>query len=112
MLKVPPLRERIEDVTALVEHFIGIFNERLQRKVPVATIDEEALKATEAYPWPGNVRELSNAIEGAFTFSHTPIIGLDDLPSAIAGSRPKRAPRTEAAAATLLPSVLLSVSFL
>jgi len=40
--------------------------------------------------WPGNVRELSNAIEGAFTFSHSAVISLDELPAAVAGCRPEQ----------------------
>ncbi len=90
VLKVPPLRERVEDVPALVEHFIAYFNEKLQPKVAVVGVAEDALEAMQRYSWPGNVRELSNAIEGAFTFSHAPVIGLDDLPAAVVGCRPER----------------------
>ena len=88
VLKVPPLRERIEDIPLLVEHFIAFFNEKLQPKVMVAGIEEDALEAMQRHLWPGNVRELSNAIESAFTFSHSPVIGLDDLPAAIVAAGP------------------------
>jgi len=87
VLSVPPLRERTEDIPALIEHFIAFFNEKLQPKVAVAGIERDALEAMQRYPWPGNVRELSNAIEGAFTFSCSPVFGLDDLPAAVAGCR-------------------------
>ena len=90
VLNAPPLRERTEDIPALVEHFIAFFNEKLQPKVAVAGIERDALEAMQRYPWPGNVRELSNAIEGAFTFSHSPVIGIDDLPAAVTGSRSER----------------------
>ena len=90
VLKVPPLRERLEDIPALVEHFIAFFNEKLQPRVAVVGLEAGALEAMRRCLWPGNVRELSNAIEGAFTFSHSPVIGLDDLPAAVAGSRPER----------------------
>ena len=47
----------------------------------------------QRYLWPGNVRELSNAIESAFTFSHSPVIRLDDLPAATVASRPEQSSR-------------------
>jgi len=90
VLNVPPLRERIEDIPALVEHFIAYFNEKLQPKVAVVGVEEVALEAMQRCLWPGNVRELSNAIEGAFTFSHSAVISLDELPAAVAGCRPEQ----------------------
>jgi transcriptional regulator with PAS, ATPase and Fis domain len=90
VLKVPPLQERIEDIPLLVEHFIAFFNEKLQPKVRVTGIERDALEAMQRYSWPGNVRELSNAIESAFTFSNSSIIGLDDLPVAAVASRPEQ----------------------
>ncbi|HYL57528.1 MAG TPA: sigma 54-interacting transcriptional regulator [Candidatus Acidoferrales bacterium] len=86
VLNVPPLRERSEDIPALVEHFIGVFNQTMRPKVPVSGIEGNALEAMRGYPWPGNVRELSNTIEGAFTFSHSSLIQLDDLPAAVTAS--------------------------
>src|SRR6202011_110289 len=60
VLRMPPLRERIEDVKPLAEHFIDFFNEKFPRKVPVVGLDDGALAAMRNYTWPGNVRELSN----------------------------------------------------
>jgi two-component system response regulator AtoC len=94
VIEVPPLRERREDIALLVEHFIDLFNERLKRAVPIRGINPDALAAMRHYDWPGNVRELSNAIEGAFTFGRSSVIGLGDLPAAIAGEQP---PATAAA---------------
>ena len=88
VLRVPPLRERAEDIGALAEHFIDFFNEKFPRKVPATGIEEDALAAMRSYPWPGNVRELSNAIEGAFTFGDSATLRLGDLPSGITGSIP------------------------
>lgn len=88
VLRVLPLRERVEDIKELVEHFIAFFNEKFPRTVPVAGIDQAALEAMQRYSWPGNVRELSNAIEGAFTFGTSPLISLDDLPPPISGNVP------------------------
>jgi DNA-binding NtrC family response regulator len=90
VLTVPPLSERSEDVSLLVEHFIEFMNEKLQPRIPVRGIEEDALAAMMKYRWPGNVRELSNAIEGAFTFGRAPMIRLRDLPGAVAGSLPER----------------------
>ncbi len=108
VLNVPALRERTEDIPALIEHFIAFFNEKLQPEVAVAGIERDALEAMQAYPWPGNVRELSNAIEGAFTFSHAPVIGLDDLPAAVAKCRPERpAQRSDMASQEVAPALPL-----
>lgn len=87
VLNVPPLRKHLEDVPLLVEHFIEFFNEKLQPRIAVRGIEEDALEAMTKYSWPGNVRELSNAVESAFTFGRSPMIRLQDLPAGIAGAR-------------------------
>ncbi len=93
VIHIPPLRERLEDVALLVEHFIELFNARQMRGVQVTGAEDEAIGAMRRYPWPGNVRELANAIETAFTFSRSPVIRLQDLPASIAGSHAaERAP--------------------
>ena len=79
VLTVPPLRDRIDDVPILAEHFIRIFNERMRQRDPVMGLDDAALEAMKCHRWPGNVRELSNVIEGAFTFGAASSIKLDDL---------------------------------
>jgi DNA-binding NtrC family response regulator len=79
VLRIPPLRERIDDIPLLTEHFITIFNERALRRIPISGIEDEALRAMQRYSWPGNVRELSNTIESAFTFGNSPRIRLLDL---------------------------------
>jgi len=88
VIRVPPMRERLEDVPLLVEHFIALFNERMLRPARVVGMEEDALAAMQRYRWPGNVRELANAVESAFTFGRSPTIRLADLPPAIA--RPGR----------------------
>jgi DNA-binding NtrC family response regulator len=93
VLRIPPLRERLDDVPLLIEHFINVFNERLKRPVPITGIAENALVAMQTYEWPGNVRELSNAIEGAFTFGRTSSITLADLPPQVAGEHREGAVR-------------------
>jgi len=81
VLAIPPLRQRRSDIPLLVEHFIRIFNQRLERAV--TGIDRTAFDALLRYDWPGNVRELSNAIERAFTFGDDNLISLSDLPDSL-----------------------------
>jgi transcriptional regulator with PAS, ATPase and Fis domain len=85
VIGIAPLRDRLEDIPLLVEHFIDLFNARLSRPVPVTGIEDEALQAMQRYAWPGNVRELANTIESAFTFSRSPVIRPQDLPHSITG---------------------------
>jgi len=94
VLSVPPLREHPDDIPLLVEHFIGFFNEKLQPRIAVVGIEEDAIAAMVEYPWPGNVRELSNTLEAAFTFGRSPMVRLQDLPIAVAGSRRERVQRS------------------
>ena len=63
-IQLPPLRERVEDLPALVRHFVARFYDEEEGEVSarVEGIDPRALAALAAYPWPGNVRELRNAI--------------------------------------------------
>jgi two-component system response regulator HydG len=78
-ITLPPLRERREDVPALVHHFLRRFNRRFRRDVRGITPD--ALAALTAYDFPGNVRELENLIERAFAMGAREQITLADLPS-------------------------------
>jgi formate hydrogenlyase transcriptional activator len=64
---VPPLRERIEDISVLARHFAQKFAMRMKKRIE--TIPTEAMKTMQAYPWPGNVRELGNFIERAVILS-------------------------------------------
>ncbi len=75
-LRMPPLRERRDDIPLLVEHFLR----RYARKVgkPVTAVDEESLRQLAAYSWPGNVRELQNAIERAVVLAAGPVVSIDD----------------------------------
>ena len=60
---LPPLRERRQDISALVSHFVEIFSQRMNKHIE--SIPQETVAALEAYSWPGNVRELQNLIERA-----------------------------------------------
>jgi DNA-binding NtrC family response regulator len=83
-VELPPLRERREDVRRLAEHFLG--RARAEAGRGPARIDPQALAALERWTWPGNVRELENAIEHAVALCEGEILGVDDLPEAIARS--------------------------
>lgn len=76
-LKLPPLRERKEDIPLLVEQFINHFNHLNNREIQ--GISPEAISLLMARDWPGNIRELENAIERAFVLCTKDIIGLSDL---------------------------------
>jgi two-component system response regulator HupR/HoxA len=62
-IPLPPLRDRVEDIASLAEHFLRVYRERARRAVP--SISPEAMRYLRAYPFPGNVRELENEIERA-----------------------------------------------
>lgn len=71
-IRVPPLRERPEDIPMLVSHFAQQFARRMNKTIE--TIPSETMKALARYPWPGNVRELQNVIERAVIVSRGPVL--------------------------------------
>ena len=77
-IRMPPLRERREDVPLLVEHFLRKFSAEHGRVI--TEVDPAAMSALTAYNFPGNVRELENLIERAVTLSSDASIGVDELP--------------------------------
>ncbi|MDA8168156.1 MAG: sigma-54 dependent transcriptional regulator [Nitrospiraceae bacterium] len=76
-VKLPPLRQRAEDIPALARFFTGELSAAMGRKPP--EMDEGALAALCAYDWPGNVRELKNTIERALILCRTGLITSRDL---------------------------------
>jgi DNA-binding NtrC family response regulator len=91
-LRVPPLRERPEDIVPLAQHFVQKFS--LQMAKSVRSIDDKAMSALSSYAWPGNVRELENVIERAVAITDPAegSIGLSQLPDYVGGVS---APETE-----------------
>ena len=77
-LRIPPLRERLEDLAPLSEHFLARFGERHRR--PGRRLTPPVLERMRAHPWRGNVRELEHVIEMLVLFSDGPEIGEEDLP--------------------------------
>jgi PAS domain S-box-containing protein len=80
-IHIPPLRERLEDLPLLIDHFVQKFREK--RKKDIQGVSAEALNLLRRYDFPGNVRELENAIEHAFVICRKNIIGLEHLPERI-----------------------------
>ncbi|OFW03991.1 MAG: hypothetical protein A3H96_16245 [Acidobacteria bacterium RIFCSPLOWO2_02_FULL_67_36] len=80
-LRLPPLRERIEDIPLLAEHFVAKFGTQMGKQI--AGISGGALTLLMAYGWPGNIRELENAMERAVALERTPSILPDSLPDPV-----------------------------
>jgi PAS domain S-box-containing protein len=82
-LELPPLRDRLEDLPLLIDHFVSHFN-RLRGR-GVAGVSDEALKRLMGHAFPGNVRELENAIEHAFILCRSGLIEPAHLPPHLRG---------------------------
>ena len=89
-IRLPALRERVEDIEPLVRHFIGLCNTKLARTV--AGVSPRVLDLLQRYPWPGNVRELANVIERALVVARGSVILPEHLPPLLLEPRPGAAP--------------------
>jgi DNA-binding NtrC family response regulator len=86
-LKIPPLRERRDDIALLAEHFL----ERVQRETGNAhCFSADATRLLLEYDWPGNVRELQHAIERSCAMSSGPVLHMVDLPTQLQDFRAHR----------------------
>jgi two-component system, NtrC family, response regulator HydG len=85
VLRLPPLRERPEEVPGLAEHFRNLANERNHRSVK--GISPAAMARLQQYAWPGNVRELENVVEQAVVLARGDRIEPSDLPEDVSGER-------------------------
>jgi two-component system response regulator AtoC len=95
-IHVPPLRERPEDVPALIDHYLTFFRERFKR--PALNISAEARRRLEAYDWPGNVRELRNGLERACALTTGDVIEANQvIPQTVEGQSRKTSSRPTAA---------------
>jgi Nif-specific regulatory protein len=77
-INLPPLRERMDDISVLAEHFLNLFKE--ETGMGNLKISEEAMQKMQQYNWPGNIRELRNAIERAVVMGDGETIIPEDLP--------------------------------
>jgi len=89
-IHLPPLRDRIEDVPALLAHFLTDF--AAHYKVAVPTVSPDAMAMLSTYSWPGNVRELKNVAERLVVRSHNAAIDVPDLPLNLLRADPPAVP--------------------
>jgi transcriptional regulator with GAF, ATPase, and Fis domain len=83
-IELPPLRERVEDIPVLAEHFLSRFSRQVGKKPPRLTLANVSL--LQRYTWPGNIRELQHVLERASILSSDGKLRLDlEIPPAIAG---------------------------
>lgn len=102
-IHLPPLRERREDISLLVNYFLG--KHAQQHKQPAKSISIHALKTLEAYHWPGNVRELENVIQRAMVVTKGDAILVNDLPMEVTSAKYEAPPSSAAAPAPASSSV-------
>jgi len=86
-IRIPPLRERREDIPVLVDYFIKSISE--ENKKDIKGIDDDAMTMLIGYDWPGNVRELKNVIERAVVLAKGEYITVAELPEKIKGAKIK-----------------------
>jgi DNA-binding NtrC family response regulator len=92
-VRIPPLRERGEDILLLAERFATAVADKLGR-VPV-TFSSEAAALMVAYRWPGNVRELRNIVETTVALTESGLIEADDLPDEVRTATPSSDPTND-----------------
>ncbi len=85
-IRMPPLRERLEDLAPLTQHFIRVFNQRHDRQIRGAT--PEAYQRLMRHHWPGNVRELENVVERGVLVARGTEIEAGDLPDTLSEAAP------------------------
>jgi DNA-binding NtrC family response regulator len=95
-IHIPPLRERKQDVLDLLQHYLGVLNQRLGTRI--TGISTDTLECLLRHDWPGNVRELKNLVEAVALDASSGVIGLVDLPETFRrrldarGDRPRQHP--------------------
>jgi two-component system response regulator HydG len=104
---VPPLRDRRDDITLLVQHFVQIYGSKNAK--PINGCTQAALDKLADYPWPGNVRELENAIERAVVLTRGTVIDEDALPREIRDSAAAGGPGMTFAIGTPLHDIEMRV---
>jgi len=82
-IRVPPLRDRAEDIPLLVDHFIGLANRKQGKSI--RGISPDGMSVLIAHQWPGNVRELQNVVQRTMVVAKSDVVGLDDVPRELRG---------------------------
>jgi two-component system response regulator HydG len=82
-IQLPPLRERLDDIPLLCEHFLKEFADTHGKRVP--TISTPVMRVLRSHPWPGNVREMRNILESMVVIDQDGRLDLDDLPDELQG---------------------------
>jgi two-component system NtrC family response regulator len=93
---LPPLRERKEDIPALIDHFLSRLNTAVAESKKNPKLDSATLTLITQYHWPGNIRELENAIEHALVMGNSEIILPEDLPIPVQSSQEQLAAKADA----------------
>ncbi len=89
-IRVPPLRERVEDIPELVAHFLKLYGTRTGAEA--VTVDDDALTALKAHRWPGNVRQLENVVERAVVIAEGSVVTVAELPPELLDRKGDRRP--------------------
>jgi transcriptional regulator with GAF, ATPase, and Fis domain len=97
-LHVPPLRERVEDIPPLIDHFLSLYSARYRRDRK--TLARDALRKMCAYPWPGNVRQLEHVLMSAWLMSDRTEIPAEDIELPAPIGSPGRSPPTASSSET------------
>jgi two-component system response regulator HydG len=87
-VKLPPLRDRTEDIPLLIDHFLREFSEKHGK--PLLTLDADTRRILLLYPWPGNVRELRNCIENMVVMATGGVLKVSDIPEQIHALPPEK----------------------
>jgi len=82
-IHLPPLRERKQDITKLIDHFLGVFSKEAD-----ISFSHEALMKLVNYQWEGNIRQLKNVIQRTITLARNEVIRTEDLPDEIQAYHP------------------------
>ncbi len=91
-IRLPPLRERTEDIPLLVRHFLNL---GISQGLPAKSIDQAAMDRLKRYRWPGNVRELENLVRRLAALYSQEVIGLDVVEAELADATPAAQPVEE-----------------
>jgi transcriptional regulator with GAF, ATPase, and Fis domain len=104
-IRIPPLRERVEDIPLLVRHFSEEFARRMNKKIE--TIPSETMRTLCRYSWPGNIRELQNVIERAVILSHGSALNVPvaELATDVSAAPPARGALASVSSAIRRPPV-------